>query len=189
MPTAGGSTGKASDAPIKISKTGRPGAAALPKPILGKEGPGAGSSGLGMNPSVGIKIGGQSYAGPTGKSAAGKRKIEGAVIGTPSLKAPKTEQGLTNAEVMKVVNAALSKIQQCYERELFNDPNLAGRVEYEWEINPSGSVIDVSVKRAEMSKADKLNSCVMGVIKALKFPTAKNGQNTLATIGFPFGKQ
>jgi outer membrane biosynthesis protein TonB len=82
----------------------------------------------------------------------------------------------------------LGDIHRCYERALFNDANIVGRVEYEWEINPGGSVASVSVKRSEVANGDFLNSCVMGIFKKMKFPTAKNGQSTTANIGFPFGK-
>ena len=40
----------------------------------------------------------------------------------------------------------------------------------------------------DMAAADKLNECVMGVLRTMRFPRAPNGLSTLATIGFPFGR-
>ncbi|HPI40797.1 MAG TPA: AgmX/PglI C-terminal domain-containing protein, partial [Pseudobdellovibrionaceae bacterium] len=190
IPQAGGSKGPGSETPVKIAKSTTPGVGVLPKSLNSTSGSGSGSStSIGKNPSLGLNVGSAGYQKTGTTSAAGKRSIKGAVVGIPSFKPKRTNQGLSNDEVMKIVNKALPKIQQCYERELFSDATLAGRVEYEWEINPTGKVIDINVKSSEMGRGDKLNDCVMGVIKALNFPIAKNGQSTVASIGFPFGKK
>ncbi len=188
MPKPGGSSAAGTGGPVKISRDAKPIKGALPKAVDVATGTGL-SSGINEGPSLGKKVGRGGYQEPTVKGVAGKRAVKGAVVGTPSFKPVKTNQGLTNDEVMKVINKAIQNIQQCYERELFNDPNLSGRVEYEWEINPQGRVVDISVKSSEMGRADKLNNCVMKVIRGLSFPKSKNGQSTIATIGFPFGKR
>ena len=126
------------------------------------------------------------YAKSSGK--AGKRGVGGAVVGTPSFDAPSSPQGLSNDQVMSVVNKYLSDIQRCYERALFQDSSLAGRVEYEWEITAKGSVSRTSVKRSEISNGEFLNTCVLAIFKKMKFPEATNKQTTVANIGFPFGK-
>ncbi len=150
-----------------------------------------GSESANTNTTVGLGLGGASgkigYA-QAKNSKAGKQGVAGAVIGRPSFTGVSREQGLTNEEVMKVVNQILGDVHRCYERALFNDSNIVGRVEYEWEINPNGSVSTAAVKRSEVANGDFLNSCVMGVFKKMKFPAAKNGKPTTASIGFPFGK-
>ena len=155
----------------------------------------AGQSGSGLSKSV---VGGSSLtasaAGSGGfkesgvTSKAGQRGVEGAVVGTPSFSGGGATNGLKNDQVMSVVNKYLSDIHRCYERALFENPNLIGRIEYEWDISASGNVTDVRVKRADMANADKLNSCVMDVFRRMKFPNAASGESTLANIGFPFGK-
>ena len=122
----------------------------------------------------------------TGGGKAGKRKVGGIVPEAPKFTG--ADQGLTNDQVMKVVNAHLSEIQRCYERALFESPSLVGRIEYEWTINGKGAVTESSVKRSEMGNADFLNQCVLKVIQSMKFPQAKNKLPTVASIGFPFGR-
>jgi hypothetical protein len=119
----------------------------------------------------------------------GRREVKGAKIGAPKLSnSPNRTQGLSSKSVMKIVNKNLSKIQRCYERALFNDSNLSGRIEYEWEISPSGRVVSASVKRSEMSNDKNLNNCVLNIFKSMKFPRSTNGQSTVSSIGFPFGR-
>ncbi len=138
----------------------------------------------GSSPDV-SKIG---YAASKVSGNTGKRAVKG-IVGSPKMvNQLNTEQGLDNQAVMKVVNKHVGEIQRCYERSLFDNPSLAGRIEYEWDIGPGGDVSDVRVKKSDMAAADKLNECVMGVLRTMRFPRAPNGLSTLATIGFPFGR-
>lgn len=141
-----------------------------------------------------VKTKGLGYGTGTGygvqgiKGTAGGRSVAGTVVGAPSLMRLSKEDGLTRAQVMEVVKRYMTDIQQCYERSLIDNPSIAGRAEYEWEITPKGGVVWAKVKKSEMSGADSLNNCVSGVFKKMKFPVAKNGQNTIPNIGFPFGR-
>lgn len=148
---------------------------------------GQASASSGEAPSLGQRVGQQGYA-QSEAGMAGKRRVGGAVLGTPKFSTPSGPQGLNNSEVMKIVNRYLNDIHRCYERALFQDASLAGRVEYEWTISASGVVTNVSVKRSELGQGEALNNCVMGVFNKMRFPASKNGQSTVASIGFPFGK-
>ncbi len=142
----------------------------------------------------GVKTTGKGYGSGTGygvqglQGTAGTRGVVGAVIGSPRLMDISKTEGLTQKQVMDVVKQYTSKIQQCYERSLLSNPNLAGRVEYEWEITAKGSVQWAKVKRSDISQGDMLNNCVTGVLRSMKFPVASNGETTTPTIGFPFGR-
>lgn len=123
------------------------------------------------------------------QGTAGRRNVVGAVVGTPALgKASRANQGLPNNVIMSVVNRHLGDIQRCYERALFEDGSLKGRVEYEWVVEPAGNVSSARVVSSQMARSDTLNNCVMGVFRRMRFPNATNGQPTLANIGFPFGQ-
>jgi outer membrane biosynthesis protein TonB len=136
------------------------------------------------------KAGQFGYSNTPAGSKAGKRGVAGGVVGTPRLDDfSVSTNGLSDKEIMSVVNKYLSQVNRCYERALLNDSNIAGRVQYEWDITPQGKVTSVRIKRSEISNGDSLNSCVMLLFKAMKFPAAKNKQPTTATIGFPFGKE
>ena len=119
----------------------------------------------------------------------GKRGVKGAVAGKPQLTigSGKTE-GLSREQVLKAMQPYLGKIQSCYERSLLSDPNLSGRIEFEWNIASGGGVKSVDIKKNSVAGGEGLGECVMGVIKSIKFPTATNGQETNPAVGFPFGR-
>jgi pSer/pThr/pTyr-binding forkhead associated (FHA) protein len=141
-----------------------------------------------------VKTKGFGYGTGTGygvqgiKGTAGSRAVAGVVVGAPALVHLSKEDGLTRSQVMDVVKRYMSQIQQCYERSMIENPKLAGRVEYEWEITPRGSVKWAKVKKSDISGGDSLNKCVTRLFKQMSFPVAKNGQNTIPNIGFPFGR-
>jgi hypothetical protein len=122
------------------------------------------------------------------KGSAGSLAVAGAVVGEPKLAKSVKVEGLTRAQVMSVVQKYLSEVQHCYERNLLSDPNLAGRMEFEWDIASSGSVTAVRVKRSTVNNGDSLGECVKGLFGSMKFPRATNGQTTTPSIGFPFGR-
>lgn len=177
--------------PIKIDKSLKSGPVAKGVNIAGVAGAlksrvGNMQASEGNTASVGKQVGNVGYQ--KGSGVAGNRKVVSGVVGTPKLKEPSIPQGITQDQVMSVVNTYLKDIHRCYDRALMDDSNLSGRVEYEWNISPNGSVSGAKVKRSEMSNSDSLNTCVLSIFNKMKFPAAKNGQPTIANIGFPFGK-
>lgn len=123
-------------------------------------------------------------------SETGRRGVKGAVLGKPALKfesASKLE-GLSREQVMKTMQGAMSKIQNCYERALLSDDALAGRIEFEWEIAASGNVSGVEIKKNSVAGGEQLGECVVQVIRKIQFPKATNGETTRPSIGFPFGR-
>ena len=141
-----------------------------------------------------LKTKGKGYGTGTGygvqgiKGSAGARGVGATVVGAPQLMKINKQEGLSQQQVMAVVRKHSGKISSCYERALLNNPGLAGRVEYQWRILPKGRVTWAKVKASNISGADELNACVVGVFKKMKFPVAKNGQETIPSIGFPFGR-
>ncbi|MFN7453407.1 MAG: AgmX/PglI C-terminal domain-containing protein [Pseudobdellovibrionaceae bacterium] len=143
-----------------------------------------------------IKTGGKGIGSGTaygtqglGAGGAGTRGVAGAIVGQPVLAGSggKTE-GLTRQQVMSIVQKHLGEIQHCYEKSLLGNPGLAGRMEFEWDIESTGTVSAVRVKRSTVNGGDSLGECVKSVFSKMKFPTAKNGQSTTPNIGFPFGR-
>jgi outer membrane biosynthesis protein TonB len=134
------------------------------------------------------KNAGYGTGGFSGKT--GKRGVMGSVIGGATYAEPAKTEGLTREQVMKVVQKHQIKIQQCYERSLMDDPSLAGRAEFEWEITAKGSVVanSVAVKETNLKNGEKLIDCVKDVFAGMQFPSAKNGSTTTPTIGLPFGR-
>ncbi len=144
-----------------------------------------------------IKTKGTSSVGGSGFGTAGlgagtgKRGVKGGVVGKPSLSTGSGNgrtEGLSREQVLKAMQAYLGKIQSCYERSLLSDPNLSGRIEFEWNIASSGTVKNVDIKKNSVAGGEQLGDCVSGVIKSIKFPTATNGEETNPSVGFPFGR-
>lgn len=141
-----------------------------------------------------VKTKGMGYGTGTGygiqglKGTAGSRGVAGAIVGQPKLASLAKEEGLTRAQVMAVVQKYLGEIQHCYERSLLASPNLAGRMEFEWDISAGGSVTSVRVKRSTVAGGDSLGECVKGIFAGMQFPKATNGATTTPNIGFPFGR-
>lgn len=136
-------------------------------------------------------VGGSGY-GTTGLgTGTGQRGVKGGVVGKPILSAVNASgrtEGLSRDQVLKALQAYLGKIQSCYERSLLSDPNLSGRIEFEWNISKSGSVNNVDIKKNSVAGGEQLGDCVSGVIKSIKFPSASNGEDTNPSVGFPFGR-
>ncbi len=141
-----------------------------------------------------VKTKGFGYGTGTGygmqglKGTAGTRGVAGAVVGEPKLAALTKVEGLSRSQVMAVLKEYMGEIQHCYERNLLANPDLAGRIDFEWDIAPSGKVTDVRVKRSTVNNGDGLVECVRKVFVSMPFPKAKNGMITTPTIGFPFGR-
>ena len=137
------------------------------------------------------KVGGTGYGTEGLGTGTGKRGVVGGVVGKPmlsSVNASGRTEGLSRDQVLKALQAFLGKIQSCYERSLLSDPNLSGRIEFEWNISKSGGVGNVDIKKNSVAGGEQLGDCVSGVIKSIKFPSATNGEETNPSVGFPFGR-
>ncbi|MEQ1723525.1 MAG: AgmX/PglI C-terminal domain-containing protein, partial [Pseudobdellovibrio sp.] len=121
----------------------------------------------------------------------GQRGVKGGVVGKPAISSGSGNgrtEGLSREQVLKSMQPYLSKIQSCYERSLLSDPNLSGRIEFEWKITSGGSVANVDIKKNSVAGGEQLGDCVSGVIRSIKFPSASNGEETNPSVGFPFGR-
>jgi pSer/pThr/pTyr-binding forkhead associated (FHA) protein len=142
-----------------------------------------------------VKTKGLGYGTGTGygiqglRGLAGSRGVAGAVVGAPKLaQFNEKQEGLTRAQVMEKLKQYMAEVQHCYEKNLLTNPDLAGRIDFEWDISPHGKVTDVRVKRSTVNGGDTLVGCVKNVFFSIPFPSAKNGMITTPTIGFPFGR-
>lgn len=154
------------------------------------------SSLIGKGPSSGVQIGGaagglstsginsllRKDGGAGALGGKGDRAVSGKVVGLKSQLAKKGEGELSKEEIQKVINAHIGEIQFCYEKQLRTQPGLAGRVVLEWGVNPQGKVSVVKVAQSSLQSADA-TSCMMGKLKAWKFPPPRGGS---VTIVFPF---
>ena len=96
--------------------------------------------------------------------------------------------GLSREEIQRQVTPVMGRIKRCYEAELNKDPQLAGKVTMYWLISGTGHVTTVSVPMNTFParSAPAVERCIVGIIKALKFPSPKGGGVVNVTYPFVF---
>ena len=106
--------------------------------------------------------------------------VRARVTAPPS--AAKIEGHLDRGEIQKVVNAHLSQVQGCYERQLVKNPSLSGKVSFRWIITPTGSVGSVKVAQSSIQSGEVI-SCIQSAIQGWNFPAPQGGS---VTVTYPF---
>lgn len=133
----------------------------------------------GAAPSAGLGV--NTEAREKDSSAAGKALPEGGEGEDGAVVAG----GLDRETVRRVVASYRGQIRGCYERSLITEPGLNGRISYNWIISGAGPVTTVNTGRSTVG-SDKLEGCVLSVVKGMKFPRAPNGRPTQVVYPFVF---
>jgi pSer/pThr/pTyr-binding forkhead associated (FHA) protein/outer membrane biosynthesis protein TonB len=92
---------------------------------------------------------------------------------------------LTRQQILEVVQKHVGEISYCYEKALFDEPSLEGKLLMFWEINAGGAVTDVRIKSGSM-RSNQVNRCVMSNIRTWIFPKPKGGGVVQVTFPFVF---
>lgn len=98
--------------------------------------------------------------------------------------APSTTGGtgqLSGAEVRRTVGRALGGIKRCYERALRRNPTLEGRVTVQFTVGGGGRVVNATA--ANNTLTPEVGTCIVGRIRALRFPSPEGGN---VTFSYPF---
>ena len=117
-----------------------------------------------------------------GHALNGGGKVRGVVTQTPTSNVG-VQGSLSQAEIAAVVAKHLTEIRRCYEKNLINDPSLAGKIQVEWTINPDGTVAAVKTKFSSMKGGD-VPGCIGGSIRGWQFPKPKG--NGYVIVNYPF---
>src|SRR5215470_20297238 len=138
---------------------------------------------------AGAGYGGAGYAqlGMTGVGAPIDGPIRGTIqtgtaphgtIGTRTPTAPTVSAGqpsshgdLDKALIRRAIKTNIQAISACYEKELGDKPSLAGTLLVQFLIERDGTVTHASGSGVD----PVVSSCVVDVIKAIKFPSPKGG--------------
>ena len=91
---------------------------------------------------------------------------------------------LDKAIVHRVIRRHLMQIRNCYERELIKQPKLAGGVVVRFVIGAAGLVQSVRIQRG--IGASRLEQCVIGRFRRMRFPSPKGGGLVVVTYPFTF---
>jgi hypothetical protein len=132
-------------------------------------GPGAGGTGLGLG-GLGTQGGGRGAGGSDEVDLGGLQKER--VIVKPG----KTivVGGLSREVIAKVVKSHEREIKYCYEQELTDAPDLAGKVGATWVIGPDGSVTEARVNETTLNNR-RAEECIVARIRRWKFPEVPGG--------------
>ena len=84
---------------------------------------------------------------------------------------------------MKVIKRHQNEIKFCYEQELQQNKDLAGKVAVAWTIDPSGGVSEAAVSESSIGNAN-VESCILQRIRRWKFPEPDGGG--IVNVTFPW---
>ncbi len=90
---------------------------------------------------------------------------------------------LTKSEVWKVINAHSGPIAACYEKQLSKNPELTGKLTFEWVVQIDGTAKDITETAANTLGDSEVSKCVANVIATIKFPQPQGGE---VSIVFPW---
>jgi len=141
---------------------------------------GGGGGGLVTKGGAALLRGGGGGAGAL--SGKGERGVGGMVQKMPQAMRAAGQGSLDRDAIQKVINANVSQIQRCYERELINKPGLSGKVEVEWTVSMTGAVHGVRQKFSSLDSLPAVN-CILEHIRGWQFPQPKGGE---VVVSYPF---
>lgn len=149
---------------------------------LGTRGTGAGGGGNSLG------IGGLgTYGHGRGTGGYGNIDLGGRGKGTTRIVPGKTiiQGSLSKEEIGRVIRRNLARFKYCYEKQLNANPNLQGKIAVYFTIAPTGDVADASVRETSMNE-ENVESCVVKVMRSLKFPKPRGGGIVVVTYPFVF---
>ncbi len=91
--------------------------------------------------------------------------------------------GLDPAVIAKIVKRNSGAIKYCYERQLAANPNLYGKVNLDFKIGASGSVIAQAIKGSTLNNSS-VEGCILRRVKRWQFPKPEGG--TEVAVVYPF---
>lgn len=147
---------------------------------LGLRGTGSGGGGLSAD-SVGV--------GPVntkGVGEVGSGSLEGGTASELGIDEPGTVAGGLDREVIRrVILSHRAQIRYCYEKELAQQPGLAGKLLVEFVIGADGRVTTARAAEDSMDNA-AVGRCIVSRVKGWTFPKPKGGGVVVVTYPFLF---
>lgn len=105
----------------------------------------------------------------------------------PEAPADDCEPGRCLADISERVENHRPAARACYEAGHSVDPTIEGRVVINFEIDPSGTVVDASQSAQDDQITDEaVVECIVGVVKEIKFAESKRGKTTKAFHRYEF---
>jgi hypothetical protein len=151
----------------------------------------SGSGGLGLS-GIGESGGGLgagvAFEPPVRRAATGFGAGHGRLGGGYATKSPSCRCGFTQVNgrlppeaIQRVVRQSFGRLRGCYERGLFRDPGLEGRIATKFVIDREGAVAMVSVDERSLPDTE-VAACVARAFEAMTFPKPTGG---IVTVVYP----
>lgn len=90
--------------------------------------------------------------------------------------------GSYSTAVAMVVKSKISGIKYCFEKQLRNYPNLAGKVVVAWTIGTNGDVVKYNIESSTVDNLE-VGACMLRMIRRWRFPAPSDGE---VNISYPF---
>jgi TonB family protein len=155
---------------------------------LGLRGTGRGGGGTGEG-TIGLGNVGTIGHGGGGGSGSGYGRGAGGFRGR-NAKVPKIRSGnadvrgsLSKEVIRRVIQRHINEVRFCYEQELNQRPDLAGRVQVKFIISPSGAVQAANVENSSLGAA-RAEQCIAQAVRRWTFPAPDGGG--IVVVSYPF---
>jgi hypothetical protein len=142
---------------------------------------GSGSGGPGGRGLGGNGKGGLGGGEGTGTGGDGERKVAGAQKAAAG-------QGLSPAQIQRVVMSRMGAFQACFEMASAHDPTLKGNVGIAFSISPGGDVSAANVSGSSL-KNPRVEGCMLRTFQRLHFPAADKPTNAAFPFAFRASKK
>jgi TonB family protein len=109
----------------------------------------------------------------------------GSLFGPDTALAPGSKgEGDTSKEIVRrIIRRHINEVKYCYEQELTRQPKLAGNIDVQFTVAPSGLVSAANVKRSTIGNA-RVESCTVEAVRRWQFPKPLDGKNLIITYPF-----
>jgi TonB family protein len=85
--------------------------------------------------------------------------------------------------IRRIVRRHVAEVKACYEPELGNQPELAGRIVVQWTIGATGQVVASDLQSSTMGSPG-VEACVVRAVRRWEFPKPLGGG--VVTVSYPF---
>lgn len=145
---------------------------------VGGGGTGDGTIGLGRLPGLGHGPGDRDYGRGVGPKLT-RHTIEGPVV---DVGPPKIIGSLDKELIRRVIRSHMNQVKFCYESELTHNQKLEGRVQVQFLIGTTGSVVASVVQNSTLGSV-QTESCIANAVRRWEFPKPQNG---VVSVSYPF---
>lgn len=99
-------------------------------------------------------------------------------------RAPGVPGGSLDKEIVRrVIRSHIDEVKDCYEKGLETEPTLAGQINVEFKIGPTGQVIS-SVMKGSTMNSPAVETCTVTAVSRWEFPKPTDGG--MVVINYPF---